>query len=207
MSAENVEIVRRAFEAFNRDGPEASLAGFAPDVEWHDLADQPDAEVHHGHAGYLAAMEQFFGELEDYRVNLDEIIDHGEQVVGCVRVIGRGRTSGARFEQRLAGCGPCETDSSCEWFVRNAARGPQSRRASGVSDGAGERGDRQSLVRCVERRRYGCLSEFLAPDAIWRVMPDWPEPGPYVGREAVLRQVRQLREAWDTGLPPLSRTL
>jgi ketosteroid isomerase-like protein len=60
-----VEIVRRAFEAFNRDGPEAALAALAPDVEWHDLPDQPDAQVHHGHAGFLAANEQFFGELED----------------------------------------------------------------------------------------------------------------------------------------------
>ena len=41
-------------------------------------------------------------------------------------------------------------------------------------------------------------SEFLAPDVIWRVMPDWPEQGPFIGRDAVLRQVRQLRESWDS---------
>jgi ketosteroid isomerase-like protein len=110
MSQENVEIVRGAFEAFNRDGPEAALAAFAPDVEWHDLPDQPDAEVHHGQAGVLSAIEQFFGGFEDYDVNLDEIIDHGEQVVVCVRTIGRGRASGARFEQRPAGG---------VWTVRN----------------------------------------------------------------------------------------
>jgi ketosteroid isomerase-like protein len=38
---------------------------------------------------------------------------------------------------------------------------------------------------------------FLAPDVIWRPTPDWPEPGPYVGREAVLRQARQLRDTSD----------
>src|SRR6266404_2959940 len=103
MSQENVEIVRRAFEAFNRDGPEAALAELAPDVEWHDLPDQPDAEVHHGHMGVLAAMEQFLGGFEEYSVQLDEIVDHGERVVACARLIGRGKTSGARFEQRAAG--------------------------------------------------------------------------------------------------------
>lgn len=41
---------------------------------------------------------------------------------------------------------------------------------------------------------------FLAPDVIWRVTPDWPEPGPYVGREAVLRQVRQLRETSESNI-------
>jgi ketosteroid isomerase-like protein len=40
-------------------------------------------------------------------------------------------------------------------------------------------------------------SGFLAPDVIWRVPQGWPEPGPYHGREAVLREVRQLRETWD----------
>ena len=37
-------------------------------------------------------------------------------------------------------------------------------------------------------------SSFLAPDVTWRPTPDWPEPGPYVGREAVMLQARQLRE-------------
>jgi ketosteroid isomerase-like protein len=41
-------------------------------------------------------------------------------------------------------------------------------------------------------------SEFLAPNVIWRVMPDWPEQGPFIGRDAVVRQVRQLRESWDS---------
>jgi ketosteroid isomerase-like protein len=41
-------------------------------------------------------------------------------------------------------------------------------------------------------------SELLAPDVIWRVMPDWPEQGPFIGRDAVVLQVRQLRESWDS---------
>jgi ketosteroid isomerase-like protein len=40
-------------------------------------------------------------------------------------------------------------------------------------------------------------ANLLAPDVIWRPPKDWPEPGPYAGREAVLRQVQQNREAWD----------
>ena len=44
----------------------------------------------------------------------------------------------------------------------------------------------------------GAWSAFLAPNVIWRVMPDWPEQGPFISRDAVLRQVRQLRESWDS---------
>ena len=38
---------------------------------------------------------------------------------------------------------------------------------------------------------------LLDPDVILRLPEGWPEPGPYVGREAVLRQWEQLRETWD----------
>src|SRR5919201_3973944 len=41
------------------------------------------------------------------------------------------------------------------------------------------------------------FGELLAPDVIVRAPEGWPEPGPYVGREAVMRQLEQLRETWD----------
>ena len=39
--------------------------------------------------------------------------------------------------------------------------------------------------------------ELHAPDVIVRTLEGWPEPGPYVGREAVMRWFEQLRETWD----------
>jgi ketosteroid isomerase-like protein len=43
------------------------------------------------------------------------------------------------------------------------------------------------------------------PDIIQRSPPGWPEPGPFVGREAVMRQFKQLREAWDAdAIEPIS---
>jgi ketosteroid isomerase-like protein len=39
--------------------------------------------------------------------------------------------------------------------------------------------------------------ELLATDVISRSPEGWPEPGPYVGREAVMREFEQVREAWD----------
>ena len=39
--------------------------------------------------------------------------------------------------------------------------------------------------------------ELYDPDVIVRIPEGWPEPGPYVGREAVMRQFEQLRETWD----------
>jgi uncharacterized protein len=34
------------------------------------------------------------------------------------------------------------------------------------------------------------------PDVIMRAPQGWPEPGPFVGRDAVMRQWEQMRETW-----------
>jgi ketosteroid isomerase-like protein len=39
--------------------------------------------------------------------------------------------------------------------------------------------------------------ELYDPDVIGRTAEGWPEPGPYVGREAAMRFHEQLRDTWD----------
>ena len=49
------------------------------------------------------------------------------------------------------------------------------------------------------------VRDLYDPDVIVRPMPDWPEPGPWVGREAVMRQWGQQRALWDADtLEPIS---
>jgi ketosteroid isomerase-like protein len=48
------------------------------------------------------------------------------------------------------------------------------------------------------------LRELYDPDVIVRSAEGWPEPGPFVGREAVMRWYEQLRETWDA--EPLNRS-
>ena len=60
------------------------------------------------------------------------------------------------------------------------------------------------------------VRDLLHPDVIMRMPEGWPEPGPYVGFDAVMREWRQLRETWDAdsfefrlrtpALPPSSGT-
>ena len=47
--------------------------------------------------------------------------------------------------------------------------------------------------------------ESYDPDVIVRTPEGWPEPGPYVGRDAFMRWCEQLRETWDADtLEPIS---
>ena len=41
------------------------------------------------------------------------------------------------------------------------------------------------------------LRELYDPDAIMRPVEGWPEPGPFVGREAIMREWEHIREAWN----------
>jgi ketosteroid isomerase-like protein len=41
------------------------------------------------------------------------------------------------------------------------------------------------------------VRELYYPDAVMEAMPDWPEPGPFVGRDAVMQELNHVRAAFD----------
>ncbi|HEY2182020.1 MAG TPA: nuclear transport factor 2 family protein [Solirubrobacteraceae bacterium] len=45
--------------------------------------------------------------------------------------------------------------------------------------------------------KVDALRELYDPDVIVRSIEGWPEPGPYVGRDAVIRQWKKQREAFN----------
>jgi ketosteroid isomerase-like protein len=46
---------------------------------------------------------------------------------------------------------------------------------------------------------------LLDPDAMLRPPEGWPEPGPYIGQEAVMREWQQVRETWNAdSVEPIS---
>jgi ketosteroid isomerase-like protein len=42
------------------------------------------------------------------------------------------------------------------------------------------------------------VRELYDPDAVMEVAPNWPEPGPFVGRDAVMQHLNQVRGAFDS---------
>ena len=49
------------------------------------------------------------------------------------------------------------------------------------------------------------VREMHHPSVIARTLEGWPEPGPFVGRDAVMRQYEQLRATWDAdAVEPIS---
>ena len=42
------------------------------------------------------------------------------------------------------------------------------------------------------------LRELFDPDVVMHAPAGWPEPGPEIGRDAVMRQFERLRDAWES---------
>ena len=67
--------------------------------------------------------------------------------------------------------------------------------------------ENMKVVRAIfEAWNAGDLApELYDPDVIVQTEEEWPEPGPFVGREAVMGWFEQVREAWDAdALEPIS---
>jgi ketosteroid isomerase-like protein len=98
MSQANVEVVRRAYEEFDR-ARRAPLYLLDPEVEWHTAADLPDSGVHRGHDGVAALIQEWADSFDDFRADVAEFIDRGDYVV--VPVVLRGRIRGSDEEVAL----------------------------------------------------------------------------------------------------------
>jgi uncharacterized protein len=106
MSKENVETVRRGYELYEAGDLEGVAGLISDNAELADagglgVADTA-AGTRRGPEGFLRASEETLEAFDDFRVETEEFIDAGEAVVVPVRISGRGRTSGAKLETRLA---------------------------------------------------------------------------------------------------------
>jgi uncharacterized protein len=100
MSTENVELVRRGYEAFARGGIEAAMdfvksGSVSPELEWIPPPDAPTHGVYRGHDEAKAEFHEWSGHFEDYDWEPSEFIDAGDRVLVVGRQRGRGRESGA----------------------------------------------------------------------------------------------------------------
>jgi 2-(1,2-epoxy-1,2-dihydrophenyl)acetyl-CoA isomerase len=105
MSQENVEVVRLAFEAFDRGDRAAFARLLAPDVEWHSLAGPliGVATIRGREAMLRFLWEDIPEGIESFRAVPDEFTDIGnDRVLVGGRFQGRGRSSDVEVNMRVA---------------------------------------------------------------------------------------------------------
>jgi ketosteroid isomerase-like protein len=98
MAQENVEIVRRGYDAFNRGDVEGIIEMSEPDMRW-DMSERVfNPRVYEGHDGIRGLFEDIDEIWEDFRLKPLEFIDAGDKVVVPHLVRGRGKGGGVDVE-------------------------------------------------------------------------------------------------------------
>jgi len=100
MSRENVEVVRRLWEAAERRDRQAVFALYDPAIVWesHETGAIEREGLYHGHEEVREFFRDWLESFETYRAQADTFIEAGDKVVVGYRVSGRGRGSGIEVD-------------------------------------------------------------------------------------------------------------
>src|SRR5215216_4819188 len=101
MSQKNMEIVREAFAAFNRGDFETTISAFDPEAEWIPYLSALEGTVFRGRAAILRIWNDINDNLGgSLRLEPQELLDRGDQVIAVVEASGSGTGSGVEVRQR-----------------------------------------------------------------------------------------------------------
>ena len=104
MSRENVEVVRRVIQALGEGDLETVFGLVSPEIEW-DFSHADtwlEEQVYRGYDGLTQFLEKWIGEWDEYRFELEEVIDAGDRAVAVIRDEGRSKSSGVKLNRRHA---------------------------------------------------------------------------------------------------------
>jgi ketosteroid isomerase-like protein len=108
MSEENVEIVRRIYEAAASRDAGTVMALYDPQVELDasriGVSNRPagGGDVFQGHEGLRSLFREWHEAWGKIEYDYEELIDAGEQVIAVVTRHARGRASGVEVERPFA---------------------------------------------------------------------------------------------------------
>ena len=103
MSAENVEIVRLGYDEFLATG-ELVERITAPEFVW-DMSTfhgWPERQTYEGPQGTREFLTDWVGAWEDWRLEVRELIDAGDDVVAILHQSGRSKTTGLEVDMDFA---------------------------------------------------------------------------------------------------------
>jgi ketosteroid isomerase-like protein len=101
MSQANLEIVRRAHEAFTAGGAEATRPFFAPDLLFHSYPEWAGPAEYRGHEGIRAVLAEFTENFDAFEIEVCELREAGDSVVMLGETVGQIRGSSTPIRQPL----------------------------------------------------------------------------------------------------------
>jgi ketosteroid isomerase-like protein len=102
MSQENVEIVRRAFDAVRSGDLQGATRGFHADAAWHNTAEFPGQSTCVGPQAIVDFWETLVESFEEGMMDIERVVSGQDSVVLGVHSTSRGTASGVPVDLRWA---------------------------------------------------------------------------------------------------------
>jgi uncharacterized protein len=96
MAPQNVDLVRRMYEAFNRGDWEAAFADTSPEIEWETDPRHPKAGIYRGREEFQRFMQDLEDPFEQSVIEPEQFFARGDRVVAFIKI--RRRPSGSTAE-------------------------------------------------------------------------------------------------------------
>ena len=100
--SEMAERMLRGYDAWNRRDWDVMFEMLHPEIEWLPMEGTLIGGPFHGHAEVRGFMETLAETWDEFRIEAEDYIEHGQQILALVRVRSRARTSGLELDERWA---------------------------------------------------------------------------------------------------------
>jgi ketosteroid isomerase-like protein len=118
MSQKNLEIVREAFDAWERGDIDAILERCDEDIVITQAAELPGVEPQqHGHSGVLEAFAIWPEQWDDFRISIVRSFETGDQVVVTTDQSGRSKHSGIEVTTQFTFLFKLRAGKITEWRI------------------------------------------------------------------------------------------
>ena len=103
MSQENVDLVRNAIEAWNRQDHDAAWKSVSPDAELDASGRVLNPDIYTGVDGFIRFRRDIAEAWDRFELEIEDLLESGNLVVVVfIRSTGRGRASGIDVDLRSA---------------------------------------------------------------------------------------------------------
>ncbi len=131
MSEENVELAYRVIDAMNQRDLDAFLALMDEDVEAISRIVAVEGSLH-GHDGIRHWWKSWFDVFPDYQIEVVDVRDHGDLIIGALRAVGHGAGSEVPVQDTIWNAARWRRGKCVWWRVFNTAN--EALEAAGLSE-------------------------------------------------------------------------
>ena len=112
------DLVADGYAAFARRDLEFLIESSDPEIEIVEPPELPGAQTYRGHEGLLRAIDNWAGKWDEFRVDIERIIEAGpERVIVFAHQHGRGKSSAATVETRTVNVHTGRNGKGFRWEI------------------------------------------------------------------------------------------